>query len=316
MEKNSEEKKNVLGLSKKKNRKRGMGNSPFPWLLPLSILLVLTFLYPIFEIIRLSFTNSNLVQKGYHYTLSSYIHVFTSSNFMNMLWITIVFVVASVTFQLILGFLIALLINEGIKRKLKGTIITRTAVLSAWAIPGVIIGIIWNLMYGETASGIINYLLSFVGVHHPIQFLSNPNNALISVTIANIWRGTAFSMIFIYAGLQTFPTSVLEASKIDGANVMQRLFRVIVPVLRPIILVNLIVITVQTFNTFDMVMALTGGGPGQSTEVISLNIYDQIFQNFQLGKGAATSVILLIINMAMTILYFRVLQRDSTGGRT
>lgn len=291
------------------NFSRVLGNSPVPWLLPLGLVLSLVFLYPILEIVRLSFTNANLVEAEYQYTLQSYISLFTLPGFGKMLWITALFVGFSVFFQMALGFIIALLIDQGTKRKVAGTIVTRTAVLTAWAIPGVVIGVIWRMLYSETDAGILTYLFSLSGFDQAIPFLSDPNVALTSVTIANIWRGTAFSMILIYAGLQTFPNDVLEAAQMDGANAWQRLFKVIIPVLSPILMINLIIITVQTFNTFDMVMALTGGGPGKSTEVIALSIYNSIFHTFELGRGAATAVVLLAINIIMTMVYFRFIEK-------
>ena len=286
-----------------------LGDTPVPWVLPLAVILIAVFLYPIIEIARLGFTNADLVGTDYEYTLGSYVSLFTAPSFVRMLTVTALFVGFSVAFQMLLGFAIALLIDQGTKRNLRGTVLTRTAVLSAWAIPGVIIGIIWSLLYAEGETGILNYLLTFVGVDDPIAFLSDPTNALVAVTIANIWRGTAFSMIFIYAGLQTFPQDVIEAAKMDGAGPVHRLFRVIIPILMPVLLVNMIVIIVDTFNTFDMVMAMTGGGPGRSTEVIALSIYNQIFNNFDLGSGAATATLLLLINVGLTIVYFRFLEK-------
>lgn len=292
---------------------RGLGNSPLPWLFPLAVILLLVFLYPVFEIVRLSFTNANLVSPGYAYTLHSYLSLFALPGFGKMLWTTALFVFASAFLQMALGFLIALLVDQGTKRKLAGTVVARTAVLSAWAVPGVVIGIIWKMLYSESDSGILNYLFHLLGADHSITFLSDPTNALISVTLANVWRGTAFSMILVYAALQTFPNDLMEAAKMDGANVWQRLFRVVIPVLSPILMINLIIVTVQTFNTFDMIMALTGGGPGKSTEVIALSIYNSIFHEFELGRGAATAVVLLGINILMTIVYFRFIEKGQGG---
>lgn len=285
-----------------------IGNSPLPWLLPLLTILVFVFLYPVFEIVRLSFTDATLNGDEYSYTLDSYKSLFTNPGFIQMLIVTGIFVFFSITFQMMFGFFIALIIDQGEKWKLRGTVFTRTAVLTAWAIPGAIIGVIWQMLYNETDAGVINYFLSVIGIG-PIPFLSDPTTALIAVIFANVWRGTAFSMILIYAGLKTLPSDVLEAAKIDGANAIQRGMKVILPMLAPMLLINLVIISIDTFNTFDMVMALTGGGPGQSTEVISLSIYNSIFNQFNLGQGAATSVVLLAINVAMTIVYILFLGR-------
>lgn len=283
--------------------------SPILWLLPLTVILLAIFVFPIFEIARLSFTNANLVGSDYEYTFSSYASLLTSPYFFNMLTVTAIFVFVSVAFQMIFGFLIALAVDQGARRGMTASIVTRTAVLSAWAIPGVLIGVIWSILYQQSAGGILNYILSLVGLG-PVPFLSDPEIALASVTIANIWRGTAFSMILVYAGLQTIPGDVIEAAKIDGASAFQRMTRVILPLIAPILFINLVIVSIETFNTFDMVLALTGGGPGRSTEVIALSIYNQIFAQFNLGQGAATAVLLLVISVIMTIVYIRLLQRE------
>ncbi|MGH3090048.1 MAG: carbohydrate ABC transporter permease [Rubrobacteraceae bacterium] len=286
-----------------------LAGSPLLWLAPLALVLVLTFVFPIFEIARLSLTDADLVGADYSYTLGSYTGLLAAPYFVNMVVVTLVFVIVSVVFQMILGFFIALAVDQGARRNMRVSIITRTAVLTAWAIPGVIIGVIWSILYQQSAGGILNYFIVTLGFQS-VPFLSSPEAALASVTLANIWRGTAFSMILIYAGLQTIPNDVIEAARVDGANAFQRMTRVILPLLAPILFINLVIISIDTFNTFDMVLALTGGGPGRSTEVIALSVYNQIFQQFDLGQGAATAVVLLAINAIMTLVYIRLLQRE------
>jgi len=296
-------------MAGKRTWSESIRDSPALWLLPLAVVLGVTFLFPVFEIARLSFTDASLIDEDYSYTLESYLDLFRSPYFANMLWATAIFVFASVFLQMLLGFLIALVVDQGAKRGMRTSIVTRTAVLSAWAIPGVIIGIIWSILYEQSAAGILNYVLSFVGFGE-VPFLSDPQVALASVTLANVWRGTAFSMILLYAGLQTLPDDVMEAAKVDGANAWQRLTHIVLPLLAPILFINLVVVSIETFNTFDMVLALTGGGPGRSTEVVALSIYNQIFQQFNLGQGAATAVLLLTINLVMTFVYIRILERN------
>ena len=293
----------------KKTWSEAVRDSPVPWLLPLAAVLGVTFLFPVFEIARLSFTDASLVGEDYFYTLESYLDLFRSPYFANMLQATAVFVFASVFLQMLMGFLIALLVDQGAKRGMKTSIVTRTAVLSAWAIPGVIIGIIWSILYEQSAAGILNYVLSFIGFGE-VPFLSDPQVALASVTLANVWRGTAFSMILLYAGLQTLPDDVMEAAKVDGANAWQRLTRVMLPLLAPMLFINLVIVSIETFNTFDMVLALTGGGPGRSTEIAALSIYNQIFEQFNLGQGAATAVLLVAVNLVMTFVYIKFLERN------
>jgi len=252
----------------------------------------------------LSFTNANLLAPGYRYGFGAYAAVLGQPEFAATLRITGIFVTASVAAQLGLGFAIALLIHAGTRAGVAGTVATRTVVLTAWAIPGVLIGVVWRILLSEGSYGIVNYALSRAGLG-PIRFLSDPSLALLSIIVANVWRGTAFSMILQYAGLQTIPPELYEAAAVDGAGPARQLTHVTLPVMRPILFINLVLITVATLNTFDMVLALTGGGPGRSTEVVALAVYTTIFREFSLGRGAALAVILLLINLAFVAAYAR-----------
>ena len=290
--------------------RRPWRESPWLWVLPLTAVLLLVLVYPLVEIVRLSFTDSSLVSgEPYTYGTGAFRSIAKGDDFRHTLSITFLFVLFSTVFQLIFGLGAALLINAAERRGLRGTVLTRTVVLTAWAVPGVIIGVIWSLMYQENTSGIINYSLSLIGFSGNTPFLSDPTWALVSVVVANVWRGTALTMILCYAGLKTIPEEVYEASRIDGASSVQTLFRITIPSMRPILLTNLILVVVETFNTFDMVLSLTGGGPGTATEVLALNVYDQIFRQLNLGRGAAMAVVLVVINVIMIGLYLKMVSR-------
>ncbi len=283
----------------------------WPWILPLALLLGVVLIYPMVEIVRLSFTDSSLVSgEAYEYTTAPYRSLAAGTDFRQTLGITFIFVLFSTVFQLLLGLTAALLVNGAERRGLRGTVLTRTVVLTAWAIPGVIIGVIWALLYEESGSGILNYGLSTVGFSGETPFLSDPDVALVSVTVANVWRGTALSMILCYAGLKTIPTDVYEAARVDGATARQTLGKVTIPMMMPILTTTLVLVIVETFNTFDMVLALTGGGPGDATEVLALSVYDQIFRQLNVGRGAAMAVVLMLINLAMIAIYLRLIERQ------
>jgi multiple sugar transport system permease protein len=205
-----------------------------------------------------------------------------------------------------LGLVIALALHAGIKRKLKGTILVRTIVLAAWIIPGVLVGIVWQMLLSSSQFGIVNYLLECLGFER-IKFLVQPNYALLSIIMANIWRGTAFSMILLYAGLQKIPEGLYEAANIDGASTVQKFLFITIPQLLPILFINLVLITINTFNTFDMIVVLTGGGPARATQVLTLSSYEQVFSFFNLGRGAAIAVILLFFNIVMAVSYYKLL---------
>lgn len=278
--------------------------SPIPLLLPLIIVLAGLFIYPMFEVLRYSFTNLRFGNPSYSYTLRSYTSILGDNNFFQVLKITGIFVVTSVTFQLINGFIVAMAIYMGEKLKLKGSVFVRTSVIVSMAIPGVIIGVIWTMIFDESPSGIVNYYLGLIGFK-PVRFLTDPNMALFSVIIANIWRGTATNMILMYAGLKTLPDSMLEAASVDGATEFTQIFRIIIPYIKPILLISGLLSVIGTFNTFDMIMSLTGGGPARMTEVLALNSYMEIFKNFNLGKGSVLAVIILVINLVMAGVYFQ-----------
>lgn len=299
----------IIGKSNRLSGRKGLGETPVPWLAPLVIILLTLFIYPMFDILRLSFTNARIGVADYNYTFNSFLNLFQDPGFYGMLRVTAFFVIFSVVFQMVLGFIIALSVDKGENMNLHGTVFVRTVALISMVIPGVIIGIIWRMMYDESPTGILNYFLTSVGVGH-VRFLTDPFIAIVSATVANVWRGTAQSMILLYSGLKTIPGETLEAARVDGAGAAGRLFKIIIPSVMPVMLINLILNTIYTFNTFDMVMTLTGGGPGRSTEVLALSAYTQIFQLLDLGRGSAIAVLLLLINSVMAAVYFYIMKKS------
>ena len=286
-------------------------NRPTVWMAPLLAIVTLFYLYPAFEVLRFSFTNSSLLQQNYDYTLRTYARTLGDSVLYEVIWTTAVFVIASVVLQLALGLLIAVAANRARRRKLPGMVFMRSVILSAWVMPGVVIGIVWAIVLNEASYGLSNLLLSTVGIGS-VAWLSNPNTALVSIIIANVWRGTAFSMILQYAGLQSIPDEIYEAAEVDGAGALQSFWYITIPQLKPIILINIILITISTLNTFDMILALTGGGPGRATEVLALRTYNVIFGQFSLAGGAVLAVIMLAISLGLTLAYRRLLRSEGT----
>jgi multiple sugar transport system permease protein len=294
------------------NRKRPappLENRPLPWLAPLLLLLGLFYLVPLVDVLRLSFTDMTLVGGTYRYSLASFTNVLTSADSMNMARITAIFVAASVAGQLLLGLLIAALLIAGESRALPGAALVRSVVLIGWILPGVVVGIIWKLVLDESPSGILAYLLSLLGVRDPV-FVSSAGPALFWAVIANIWRGTALSMILQYAAMKTIPPELYEAAMLDGAGPWQQFLYLTLPSLRRIILINLVLITIATLNSFDMIVSLTGGGPGRATEVVALFIYNAVFVQFSVGRGAAAAVLLALCGVALMVGYFRLFFAD------
>lgn len=297
-----------------RRRRSGAGwriaEHPHIWVLPLAALLLVTYVYPALDVIRFSFTNATLLNPQYEYTLRSYEAVMRNPNLPGILSVTFIFVVASVVLQLVLGLLVALALHRGVQRRLPGVSVVRVIILSSWIVPGIAAGIVWQLLFSEASYGFFNGMLRAVGLR-PVAWLSDPNLAVWSAVFANIWRGTAFSMILLYAGLVVIPKSLYEAASVDGATAWRQFWYITLPQLRPIMLINTILISIFTLNTFDLILALTGGGPGRATEVLALYAYNTVFRNFDLSNGSVLAVLLLGISVVLTAVYIRLLPREA-----
>ena len=277
---------------------RAGGGSLRYWLAPTIALVALFLLYPILELIRIAFTDLAAPGSPYQYTLGGFRDLIRDPAFYEMIGVTLIFVGACVTLQLGLGLLLAWLFDAADRRRVRGSIAARIAVVSAWVIPGVLIGVIWKILLVENRSGIVNYWLSQFGIG-PAPLLSSSTLALASVIVANTWRGTAFSMLMQYAGLRGIPRELHEAADLEGLSGWQRLRWVIMPALAPVLVLNLLLITIYTLNTFDMILPLTGGGPARATEVVSLYMYRSAFYDLNAGKAAAIAVVMLTINVGL-----------------
>ena len=280
---------------------------PFWWLFPVALLLAAFYLYPAAEVVRISFTDATLLDADYRYTLDSNRSVLADPGLPRILSATVVFVAGSVIGQTTLGLLISLTLRAGFRRRLPGVRMVQVAVLATWVIPGVSSGITWQLLLNEANFGFFNAMLKLVSLP-PVPWLSDPQLAIWSATLANIWWGTALSMILTYAGLQTIPPTLYEAAAADGATAFQAFRHVTLPALRPVLLINTVIVSIFSLNTFELVLPLTGGGPGRSTEVLALATYNAVFHDFNLAQGSVLAVLMLLVNLAVTIVYWLALR--------
>ncbi|WP_407660743.1 carbohydrate ABC transporter permease [Kaistia defluvii] len=276
--------------------------NPFTWLVPVAVMLGVFYLYPILDVFRLGLTNASLVGSDERYTIVTLQAMFENPALLDILKTTAVFTIASVVGQQAFGLAIALLVMRGERRKLKGMVALRTLVLVAWVIPGIANGLIWQMLFSEAPFGAINSVLRMMHVS-PVAWLSDPNIAMLSAVISNVWRGTAFSMIVFYAALKAIDPTLYEAASVDGAGHLQKLRFITLPQLRAAILVNSILVTIQTLNTFDAIISLTGGGPGRATEVLSLFTFNTVFRNYDLAGGSVLSVLMLVISLVLALFY-------------
>ncbi len=288
---------------------RRFAGAPLPWIMPVIIVIGIFYLYPVIDVFCLSFTNATLIGDNPVYTLGTISNALSSPQLPDILWATLIFVGGSVIGQQIFGLAVAVVVIRGEKRGLFGTTILRTTALVAWVVPGIAGGIIWQMLFSEAPYGALNSILRLM--HLPtVAWLSDPAIAPWSALISNIWRGTAFSMVVMYAALKSIDPSLYEAADVDGATGSQQFLFITLPQLRAAILVNMILITIMTLNTFDAIITLTGGGPGRATEVISLYVFNIVFRNYDLSGGSVLSVLMLIISLGLAFVYASFLPKE------
>ena len=216
---------------------------------------------------------------------------------------TALFTVVTVGAELVLGLILALVMN----RALRGRGVLRAAILVPWAIPTVVAALIWRFIF-DSQAGIANVVLVDVGIlDAPIVWFVRATTAWVPVMLADIWKTTPFVALLLLAGLQNIDPALNEAAAIDGASRWRVLRGVTLPLLRPAILVALIFRTLDAFRVFDLIYVLTSGGPGTATEPVALYTFTTLLQNLQFGYGAALSVVIFAVTFALALVYIRVL---------
>jgi multiple sugar transport system permease protein len=283
--------------------------SSLGWLLPGLVLLGALFIVPVIYALYLGFTNLQLLgphAQSYQFTgLANVTRMFHDQVFWKSMKLTVIFVVLSgIVAQTVLGMALALLFQRslGAIRVSVGAI-----VILAWVLPEISAAFIWYA--SAQAHGTISAIIG------------QPNNNLLSSTpmlivcIANAWRNTAFSMLVFSAGLKSVSSEVDEAAQLEGAGYWRRLRSVMLPIMRPTIMTNLLLITLGTLSDFTLIFAMTQGGPGTDTAILPVYMYIEAFQFNELGYGTAIALALILIGAAFSMLYVRQL-RPELGAKT
>jgi multiple sugar transport system permease protein len=269
-----------------------------------AVALLLVFLAgPILYCIWSAFTDMALTgSSGSRFVgFDNFIRAFTSVEFGQSVLYTVFFtVVSAIIGQNVLGMALALLMRAGnpVVRAIVSAI-----VIGAWVLPEVVAGYIWVAFFG--VDGSLNHLLAALGLSPQDLLFSTP---ILAVSIANIWRGTAFSMLVYSAALSEVPKEIEEAAVMDGASTWRKLVSVILPMVRRSIATNLMLITLQTLSVFGLIWTMTKGGPSNKSETLPLFAYQQAFQFSQLGYGTALALILLFIGGIFSLVYLRTLR--------
>ncbi len=252
------------------------------YLAPAALLLGIVTLYPLAHVVWLSLERRSLLDPGppRFIGLDNYLRLAGDERFWNALGNTLYFVGVSVSLELALGLAFAL----AVQRPFRGRAALYGVILLPWAVPTAVSARMWEWMYNSEI-GVLNYLLGA-----PVNWLGSPAWALNAAILMDVWKSTPFVALLLVAGLQGIPRDLYRAAEVDGATRWTVLRRITLPLLAPVILVALIFRTIDAFRVFDSIYVLTGGGPANSTETLSIYAYKALFQSLEFGYGSTLAV--------------------------
>ena len=256
-------------------------------------------IYPIITMVIDSFFEIGLTGDKTFIGLENYIHAFTAGGFLKQLKNTLIYIVVAVGVETVIGLLFALFFELNYK----GSKVVRSLMMA----PLMIAGLTWKLMM-SSSFGIVNELLTRIGIlssSSDILWLADERWSLLACCIADIWLTTPFMMLMILAGLQGLDSSMVEAAKIDGANMLQQIFYVKLPVIKPVLLTALSVRIIDAARTFDIIWAMTEGGPNSSSETISITIYKTLTRYNDIGYASSMAVIFIVVLVIFTLVFMQ-----------
>ncbi|WTN26829.1 sugar ABC transporter permease [Streptomyces canus] len=273
---------------------------------PAVVLLAVFLAGPISYCVYYAFTDMQLTgAAGTHFVgVDNFTRAFKDTDFLNAMWLTLLFVVGSAVIgQNTLGLALAVLMQKATQPV---RALVNGVVIAAWVLPEVVAGYLMYAFFYDQGS--LNSLLD--AMHLPDQnwLYTMP---ILAVCLANVWRGTAFSLMVFTAAINDVPQELVEAAEMDGAGPWQRLWRVVLPVIRPSILTNLMLITLQTLSVFGLIYTMTRGGPGNKSETLPIFMYQQAFQNSLIGYGTAIALVLLVVGALFSVVYIRLLKLEN-----
>jgi len=277
-------------------------------LAPATVLLLVFLFGPILWSIYAAFTNTSLSGAGAAASqfvgLANFKQAFSSDGFYNSVFLTLAFtLISAIIGQNALGLTLALWMRRAhAVVKAFGAAV----VIGAWVLPEVVAGYLWYAFLARDGS--LNHALAAIGLAPQDWLFSLP---IVAVSIANIWRGTAFSMLVYSAALSEIPKEIEEAAQVDGASGWRRLVSVTLPMIRRSVMTNLMLITLQTLSVFGLIFTMTRGGPGTKSQTLPLYMYEQAFSFGNLGYGTAIAIMLLLVGAVFSLVYVRALGADT-----
>ncbi len=298
----------MASINKKKITRKNILESdlflPYLFIAPSVLLITIFLFYPVANVFYYSLQsyNANKPWANGFIGLDNFVKIFTKDMlFRSSLIISLKWVVSEVLLQLIFGMIIALMLNKAFR--FRGLV--RTIMFYPWAISGVLTAMMWSLMYNQHI-GVINSLLMNLGIiKSNVAWLANIKTVFPSVILAELWRGIPFFAIMILAKLQSIPDEICEACDVDGARAFQKFWYITLPYLKDSIVLATLLRTVWEFNSVDLIMNLTGGGPANATTTLSMYIVDTANRDMDFGYGSSLAVISFCILLCFAIVYLK-----------
>jgi len=277
--------------------------TPYLLIAPAFLIMFVVTLYPTLYSFFLSL---NRVRQGdlEFVGLRNFQIILGSADFWESLQLTLVFGFFFVSITIVFAFMLALLFNRGLTL---GSVYM-TLVFVPWVLSEIVSGVTWRWMTYRDYGVIQNLIGPLFG---DVTLITKPAGAMGIVIAASVWRSTAYVMLLILAGLQTIPGELYEAASIDGASPWGSFWRITWPLIRPATLVTIVLLSIQSINAVGMFLAITEGGPGRATEVLSLHMYREALQFFHFGYGSALAVVMFVVNLILGAVYLRFLRSES-----
>ncbi len=284
---------------------------PYFYILPVVLLLILTFGYPLLKSIIMAFQNYKLsnINDVYFNNFANFKKMFGDSDFLLLLKNSLIYVVISVTGQFVLGLILALTL----KQKFRGRGLYQAIVFLPWAFSTFVVGLLFRWSFnGEY--GVVNDLLIRAGiVDKGIAWLGTPGLSLVIIILAMIWLGIPFFGIMILAALQSIPEEVYEAADMDGCGLINKFFNITLPFIKPTVIITILLRTIWIFNSFDLVVIVTGGGPANYSQTLPSFMYTKAFSGYDFGLAGALGLMLMVILSIYAMVFLKISNYDKAG---
>jgi len=276
-------------------------------ILPAILVMGLFTVYPLFEGLRIAFTNANLLKEGVRYVgFQNFIRLLSDEIFWISLYHSVLLTTVVVLLQFILGLILALAMNQN----LPGMSLFKNVIMASWVIPVAATVILFKFM-AQPDIGLINIVIRSLGFEDLNRYwLGDPDVALPFIMLLHLWRNVPFYGVAFLAAMQAIPKSLYEAADIDGANAWYKFFYITLPGIRSMVIVMVTIHVLWTFNNFDFVYLATGGGPVNATDILPVYVYRQCWSSYTVGYGASIGTVMLLMLMLYFIVFIKISERE------